>query len=114
MSQAGRFVSGVIDAVCTIVTTFTRGGSPWKSEFATKASAPSGVSAIVVGNISTGARPNNESVPALIFHREPYGVPWAIVTYHADPSGATATLWGPSMSAGRQPTGAAIAAAHPA
>src|SRR6266498_4712234 len=86
-------------------TTFTRGWSPWKSEFATKASSPSGVSEMVVGNISTGAFPTTVSAPAAIFQRLPYGVPWAIVTYQYFPSGETVTLCGPSMSTGMTPTG---------
>src|SRR5688572_24183645 len=86
-------------------TTLVRGWSPWKSEFATKASSPSGVSEIVVGNISTRAFPTTVSAPAAIFQSVPYGVPWAIVTYQNFPSGETATWWGPSMSAGLTPTG---------
>ena len=39
----------VIVGVCTTETGFTRGRSPKKSELATKANSPSGVSEIVVG-----------------------------------------------------------------
>src|SRR2546425_12337733 len=90
-------------------TTFTRGWSPWKSEFATKASSPSGVTEIVVGNISTGALPTSVSPSAAIFQSEPYGVPCAMVTYQNLPSGDTVTLWGPSTSAGMIPTGTTFA-----
>src|SRR2546430_13995873 len=108
MSQAGRFASGTICGVYTTETTFRRGWSPWKSEFATKASSPSGVTEIVVGNISTGARPTSVSPSAAIFQSDPYGVPCAIVTYQNLPSGDTVTLCGPSMSVGMMPTGTTL------
>src|SRR2546426_1403140 len=66
-------------------TTFMRGWSPWKSELATNASSPSGVSEMVVGNISTGALPTSVSPSTAIFHSVPYGVPCAMVTYQYFP-----------------------------
>src|SRR5207245_10355756 len=76
-------------------TTFMRGWSPWKSELATNASSPSGVSEMVVGNISTGALPTSVSPSTAIFHSVPYGVPCAMVTYQYFPSGEMVTLCGP-------------------
>jgi hypothetical protein len=60
---------------------------------------------MVVGNISTGARPTSVSPCTAIFHSEPYGVPCATVTYQKRPSGDTVTLCGPSISEGMTPTG---------
>src|SRR5216684_6189458 len=89
-------------------TSFVRGWSPYKSELATKASSPSGVTEIVVGNTSTGARPTSVSPSTAIFQSDPNGVPCAIVTYQYRPSGETVTLCGPSMSEGMMPTGTTL------
>jgi hypothetical protein len=66
--------------VCTTETLLMRGWSPWKSELATKAKPPSGVSAIVVGNNSTVARPTSVSATASICQSVPNGCPCAMVT----------------------------------
>src|ERR1043166_1162745 len=62
----------------------------------------------------TGTRPRSESVPVANFQTDPRGVPWAIETYQNRPSGETATLCGPSGSAGSTPTGIPRTFRHPA
>ena len=64
-------------------------GFPWRLKLTTNSDAPSGLIDMVAGKRPTVVESTNSSVPVVIFHTNPYGVPCAIETYQCSPLGDT-------------------------